>query len=61
VLKRVFAVYLDSVTNSPAGRFFGPVIGPMLFTLFVSRFLLFVTAWAATARENVQQASPPAR
>ena len=61
VLKRVFAVYLDSVTNSPAGRFFGPVIGLMVFAFFVSRFLLFVTAWAATARENVQQASPPAR
>ena len=61
VLKQVFAVYLGTVTNRPAGRVFGPVIGLMVFAFFVSRFLLFVTAWAATARENVQQASPPAR
>jgi hypothetical protein len=33
----------------------------MVFAFVVSRFLLFVTAWAATARENVQQASPSAR
>lgn len=58
VLKRVFAVYLGSVTISPAGRLFGPVIGLMVFAFFVSRFLLFVTAWAATARENAQQAPP---
>ena len=61
VLKRVFAVYLDSVTNSPAGQLFGPVIGLMVFAFFVSRFLLFVTAWAATARENVQQGPAPPR
>ena len=61
VLKRVFAVYLGSVTNSPAGQLFGPVIGLMVFAFFVSRFLLFVTAWAATARENVQQGPAPPR
>lgn len=59
VLKQVFAVYLGTVTNSPAGRVFGPVIGLMVFAFFVSRFLLFVTAWAATARENVQRARSP--
>ena len=58
VLKLVFALYLGTVTNSSAGRLFGPVIGLMVFAFFVSRFLLFVTAWAATARENVQQARP---
>ncbi|MGI9063180.1 MAG: inner membrane protein YhjD [Pseudonocardiaceae bacterium] len=59
VLKQVFTIYLRSVTNSPAGQLFGPVIGLMVFAYFVSRFLLFVTAWAATARENIQPAPPP--
>lgn len=58
VLKQVFTIYLRSVTNSPAGSVFGPVIGLMVFAYFVSRFLLFVTAWAATARENLQQTPP---
>ncbi|MQA13320.1 MAG: inner membrane protein YhjD [Pseudonocardiaceae bacterium] len=59
VLKQVFAIYLGSVTQSPTGQLFGPIIGLMVFAFFVSRFLLFVTAWAATARENLQPAPPP--
>ncbi|HEY2763702.1 MAG TPA: inner membrane protein YhjD [Pseudonocardiaceae bacterium] len=60
VLKQAFAIYLDSVTASPTGRLFGPVIGLMVFAYFVSRFLLFVTAWAATSTENLTSiASPP--
>lgn len=55
VLKQAFAIYLDSVSDSPTGQLFGPVIGLMVFAYFVSRFLLFVTAWAATAGENRQQ------
>ncbi|MGH3766534.1 MAG: inner membrane protein YhjD [Pseudonocardiaceae bacterium] len=62
VLKQVFAIYLDSVTASPTGQLFGPVIGLMVFAYFVSRFLLFLTAWAAvaqpTALENTPLASP---
>jgi membrane protein len=62
VLKQAFAIYLDSVTNSPTGRLFGPVIGLMVFAYFVSRFLLFLTAWAAVAparvAEDHQQVSP---
>jgi membrane protein len=60
VLKQAFAVYLDSVSSSPTGRLFGPVIGLMVFAYFVSRFLLFVTAWAATARDNRPPAPEPA-
>lgn len=52
VLKQAFAVYLDIVIASPTGRVFGPVIGLMVFAYFVSRLLLFATAWAATTREN---------
>jgi membrane protein len=51
------------VTNSPTGQLFGPVIGLMVFAYFVSRFLLFVTAWAAVVTKNQRQvdlASPEA-
>lgn len=52
VLKQVFTIYLASVMNSPSGRLFGPIIGLLLFANLVSRFLLFITAWTATASEN---------
>jgi membrane protein len=51
ILKQAFAIYLDSVTASPTGKLFGPVIGLMVFAYFVSRFLLFLTAWAAVVRQ----------
>jgi membrane protein len=51
ILKQAFAIYLDSVTASPTGQLFGPVIGLMVFAYFVSRFVLFLTAWAAEVRE----------
>ena len=56
ILKQAFAIYLDSVGRSPTGQLFGPVIGLMVFAYFVSRFLLFLTAWAAVARETAQEA-----
>ncbi|MDQ3787552.1 MAG: inner membrane protein YhjD [Actinomycetota bacterium] len=59
ILKQVFTIYLATVTNSPAGTVFGPILGLLLFANFVSRFLLFITAWTATARENLIQ-EPPA-
>ena len=52
VLKQAFAIYLDSVTASPTGQLFGPVIGLMVFAYFVSRFLLFLTAWAAVPPDS---------
>jgi membrane protein len=55
VLKQAFAIYLDSVTASPTGRLFGPVIGLMVFAYFTSRFLLFLTAWAAVAQPKAQE------
>ena len=53
VLKQAASVYLAGVTNSPSGAIFGPIIGLLVFANLVSRFLLFVTAWTATARENI--------
>ncbi|MCE0767128.1 inner membrane protein YhjD [Pseudonocardia kujensis] len=55
VLKQVMTIYLSSVTRSPAGVAFGPIIGLLVFAFFTSRFILFVTAWAATAKENEQE------
>jgi membrane protein len=66
ILKQAFAIYLDRVTNSPTGQLFGPVIGLMVFAYFVSRFLLFLTAWAAQQdapddRQGVEPEVPPQR
>jgi membrane protein len=52
ILQRVMVIYLGSVTNSAAGAAFGSILGLLVFIFFTSRFLLFVTAWAASAEEN---------
>jgi membrane protein len=52
VIKQVMTIYLGTVTSSPSGAVFGSFLGLLVFAYFVSRFVLFVTAWAATAREN---------
>lgn len=52
ILQQVMTYYIASVTGSPAGAAFGPIIGLLVFANFVSRFILFVTAWAATLKEN---------
>ncbi|WP_240519239.1 inner membrane protein YhjD [Amycolatopsis antarctica] len=59
VLKQVATVYLASVASSPSGALFGPIIGLLVFSNLVSRFLLFVTAWTATSKENVVAVVPP--
>lgn len=52
VIKQVMTFYLDTVTRSPSGAVFGSFLGLLVFVYFVSRFVLFVTAWAATSKEN---------
>ncbi|MDT7553941.1 MAG: rane protein, partial [Pseudonocardiales bacterium] len=52
VLKQVMTIYLSSISSSPSGAVFGSFLGLLVFVYFASRFVLFVTAWAATAREN---------
>ncbi|MEU5691182.1 inner membrane protein YhjD [Actinosynnema sp. NPDC020468] len=58
VLKQVGTIYLSSVTSSPAGAAFGPVIGVLVFANLVAQFLLFITAWTATAKENALRDLP---
>lgn len=55
ILKQVMTYYLSSVSGSPSGAVFGSFLGLLVFVFFVSRFVLFVAAWAATARENEQE------
>ena len=58
ILKQLATVFLASVTTSPTGVLFGPIIGLLVFANLVSRFLLFITAWTATAKENLRAAAP---
>lgn len=53
VLKVVGTVYLSSVLGGPVGVIVGPIVGLLVFANLVSRFLLFITAWTATAEENI--------
>lgn len=60
LLKEAASLYLGAVSDSPSGALFGPIIGLLVFANLVSRFVLFVTAWTATARENVvHEVEPP--
>ena len=59
VIKRVMVVYLATVTQTPAGAAFGPILGLLIFIFTVSQFVLFLTAWAATAPENQVERPPP--
>jgi membrane protein len=54
IFKLVASIYLKSVVTGPAGATFGPVLGLMVFAYITSRMILFATAWAATARENLE-------
>jgi membrane protein len=64
ILKQAATILLKSATSSPTAAVFGPVIGLLVFANLVSRFLLYITAWTATARENQvakpKPAPPPA-
>lgn len=58
ILKQVATLFLKALSGA-AGVAFGPVIGLLVFAFLVSRFLLFVTAWAATATENQHRVVAP--
>jgi membrane protein len=58
ILKALATLFLGAVTNSPTGALFGPIIGLLVFANLVARFLLLVTAWTATATENLPPEQP---
>jgi membrane protein len=45
--------------QSPRSSPTAPILGLLIFIFTVSQFLLFLTAWAATAREYQVQRPPP--
>jgi membrane protein len=59
--KYVASIYLQTVLSSPAGAAFGSIIGLMVFSYITYRIILFATAWAATASDNLREAEivPP--
>src|SRR5574340_433840 len=59
LFKQVGALYLSVVTTGPAGVAFGPIIGLLIFLNITFRMLLFSTAWAASAEENLANAWVP--
>lgn len=59
LIKQGMVVYLAHVTKTPTGAAFGPILGLMIFMYTVSRFLIFIAAWSATAQENEQPPPPP--
>lgn len=52
ILQHVGSYYLESVSHSSSFAVLGPILGLLVFANLVSRFLLYVTAWTATSREN---------
>jgi membrane protein len=61
IWKQVASLYLKKVLTGPAGVTFGPILGLMVFAYITARIILFATAWAATSRENMVEATvyPP--
>ncbi|MGF6883936.1 membrane protein [Nocardia sp. GAS34] len=61
IWKQVASLFLKKVLTSPAGVTFGPILGLMVFAYITARIILFATAWAATSRENMIEATvcPP--
>ena len=59
VLKQGMAIYLQTITRTPSGAVFGSTLGLLVFIYYASRFVLFVTAWAATSPENQTQEQEP--
>ncbi|SDD12789.1 membrane protein [Actinokineospora iranica] len=59
LLKLAGNVYVRIISDSPTGVAFGSVIGLLVFISLVSRLLVFITAWTATARPTRRTPPPP--
>lgn len=59
IFRQVGAIYLTAISQGPAGVAFGPILGLLVFSNLTARLILFATAWAATARENLVNAFVP--
>lgn len=52
LLKLAGSLFLGVISTSPTGAVFGSVIGLLIFLSLVSRLVVFITAWTATARDT---------
>ncbi|HEU5473908.1 MAG TPA: inner membrane protein YhjD [Actinophytocola sp.] len=59
VLKQGATLIFTLVKDSPTLAFFGQIIALLLFANLVSRLLLFVAAWTATAKESIAELPVP--
>ncbi|WP_418152903.1 YhjD/YihY/BrkB family envelope integrity protein [Actinoalloteichus caeruleus] len=59
LLRHAVALYLKVVSNSPNAAVFGSLFGLLIFCYLMSRYLLLITAWTATARENAEPVALP--
>ncbi len=60
LLKQVGDIYFTALSKSPSAAVFGSFLGLLVLIYLVARFLLFVTAWTATARESQVEEPVPA-
>ncbi|NMO01033.1 inner membrane protein YhjD [Gordonia sp. TBRC 11910] len=58
VVKAGAGIYFSSVTSSPAGVAFGPILGLMVISYLAARILLYASAWCATAAANEELQIP---
>ncbi|GAA0596693.1 inner membrane protein YhjD [Kutzneria viridogrisea] len=59
LLKQIGSIYIGLIKGSPTSTVFGSVLGLLVFVNLVSRFLVFITAWTATATENLARSTEP--
>jgi membrane protein len=59
VLRQALTLYLGRIGGTPGGAVFGSLLGLLVFAYLLSRFVLLVTAWAATAPGNDRAAPAP--
>lgn len=59
VIKQLGSLFASNALNNPAGATFGPIIGLMVVLYLVWRLLMYVSAWAATTRESLEEAEVP--
>ena len=58
LLKLAGGIYLGLISRSPTSAAFGSVIGLLFFISLVSRLVVFITAWTATANDAPRRPAP---
>ncbi|AGF71651.1 YhjD/YihY/BrkB family envelope integrity protein [Corynebacterium halotolerans] len=56
VIKQLGSLFASNALSNPAGATFGPIIGLLVVLYLVWRLVLYISAWAATTEESMQEA-----